>query len=95
MTDVSTLVELLELHVSHRPGAVAFTQWGRTGNTGDLGRTAELTYAALHDHASRVAALVTESTQKHDRVVLVMFDQITFITAFVGTQLAGRVPVPA
>jgi amino acid adenylation domain-containing protein len=90
---VKTLVELVRDRAFARPDDVAFTQWAAPD--GELAPTRHQTFSQLHDRAARVAALVAELTEPADRVVLVVMDQLSFVAAFLGTQLAGRVPVPA
>ncbi len=60
----------------------------------DPARDVTLTYAALCERASAIAARLARETAIGDRVMLVYQDPLDFIPAFFGCCLAGVIPVP-
>lgn len=71
-----------------RPGRVAFRLLSNDG------AAEELTFAALHDRAGRVAAGLAARVRPGGRVLLLFAQGLDFVVAFVACQMAGLVPVP-
>lgn len=84
-----TLVEALEWHVSAHPERCHLRILG------DEGIDAELTYAAMSDRASAVAAgLLDCDVVPGDPVALMLPTGHDYFVSFVGILLAGAIPVP-
>ncbi len=85
---MNTLVELLEQSAQRHPDHLALTM--RAGV-----RTTRYSYAALHERASRYAALLAASgLQKGDRVIAWAPNQPEWVAAMFGVFIAGGVLVP-
>lgn len=87
--DIATLTEVLQWHARHHPQRVHLRFYGDDAAGGIL------SYGALLDGASRVAAgLQALGIGKGDTVVLMLQTGADYFFCFFGTLLAGGVPVP-
>ncbi len=84
-----TIPAILQQRASTTPQRIAFTFLP----DGDLFEE-NLTYAALHQHALAVAALVATTSERGDRVLLLYPQGLSFVGAFFGCLYAGAVAVP-
>lgn len=88
-TTHATILDLLRLHADKRPGQRAFTF---LGNGED--EQAQLSFQALTEAATAVAATLTEAGLKGRCVVLMYPSGLDFVTAFLGCLMAGVIAVP-
>jgi acyl carrier protein len=87
--EAATLAEVLRWHADRAPERVQ--AWLR----GDGGAEQAITYGALWSGASAAAAgLADQGVARGDRVALMLRTEEAFLTTFLGTLLAGAVPVP-
>ncbi|MET0001151.1 MAG: AMP-binding protein [Candidatus Thiodiazotropha lotti] len=85
----STLMEVLSWHLDHQPQRVHILYYGSDENS------VELSYQALWSGAARVASsLWQRSIRPGDRVALMLPTGESYFFSFLGTLLAGAVPVP-
>jgi 1-acyl-sn-glycerol-3-phosphate acyltransferase len=88
-TEAATLVEVLEHHVRTQPDRVHVTL------EDDDGRATPVTYADLHRAALRVARGLRQRGLGPGRSVAIMLPTgLPYLASFMGTLLAGGVPVP-
>jgi len=88
-TFFASLVDLLRYRAAEQPNdrAYAFVS--------DQGREeAELTFAALEQRASAVAARLAHSGEPGERALLLFGPGLDFIVAYFGCLIAGVIPVP-
>lgn len=85
---VETVLERLQLHARARADQVAFRFLGDGENETD-----SLTFAGLSERARRVARNLHAAPG--ERVLLLLPQDLQFVTAFFGCLIAGTVPVPA
>jgi acyl carrier protein len=84
-----TIVEALDWHLQSHPDRVHITL------TSESGVTEDMTYAALHDGASRVAAGLLERNLSPRATVAIMLPTgADYFHSFLGVLLAGGIPVP-
>ncbi len=84
----ATLIEVLDWRAQAQPDATHVTVLGEDGPT-------SLTYAQLRDGARRLASgLQRAGVRAGARVALMLPTSIEYFHAFLGTLLAGAVPVP-
>lgn len=88
-TTAETMPALLAAHRAGRGAKVAFTFLSR----GDHEATT-LTYDQLYQEAAAVASLIRPHCGRGDRALILTADNVHFIRAFLGCQLAGVVAVP-
>lgn len=87
--DATTLVEVLEYHVRHQPDRVHIVLQD------DDDSTMPITYGALHRAAMVVAQTLRERGVGPGRSVAIMLPTgLGYFASFMGTLLAGAVPVP-
>ncbi|MEM9452563.1 MAG: AMP-binding protein [Myxococcota bacterium] len=87
--DATTLVEVLEYHVRHQPDRVHIVLHD------DDDSTMPITYGALHRAAMVVARALRERGVGPGRSVAIMLPTgLGYFASFMGTLLAGAVPVP-
>lgn len=84
------LVSALHAHVAQRPDQVAvrFLADGESD-------AHELTYAALHARARRLAAVLRRHGTAGDRVLLMLPSGLDYVVSFFACQYAGMIAVPA
>ena len=86
---VQTLVDVLDWHARRTPDRVHIFL------REDDGTEAPITYGALRDESRRAAAgLRALGVGAGDRVILMLRTEAAFFPAFMGTLMAGAVPVP-
>jgi len=85
----ATLVDVLDWRAQAQPHAIHVTVLGEDG------ATTSLTYAQLRDGARRLASgLQRVGVRTGARVALMLPTSIDYFHAFLGTLLAGAIPVP-
>ncbi len=87
--DATTLVETLEYHVRHQPERVHIVLQG------DDDRAMPITYRHLHEASTAVARMLRERGLQPGRSVAIMLPTgLAYFASFMGTLMAGGVPVP-
>lgn len=82
-TSPTAIPHLLHTAATHHPDTVAI----------DVAGDRTTTYAELYAAASRVAAMVQESTSESDHIAVLMPNSVAWAEAMYGTALAGRTGV--
>lgn len=89
MTEVSSMVELLELRCRENPSKVLY-EYDRGESLDREGRT----YGDLRAAARKVAASLREVVQPGDRLILMYPPGLEFFEAFFGCMYAGAIAIP-
>ena len=84
-----TLIELSASHATQTPQKTALIMLDERGN-----EASRLTYAELHAKARAIAACLQHRYEPGDRALMLYRAGPEFITAFLGCQYAGLIPVP-
>jgi acyl-CoA synthetase (AMP-forming)/AMP-acid ligase II len=88
-SQLSSLVELLDLRAEERPHAKAFVFVPERGST-----HISVTFAELHQRARSVAARLERHKARGERAVLLFPPGLDFVVAFLGCLAAGVIAVP-
>lgn len=84
---MGTLVDVLATRAAETPELLAYTYLSETG-------AETLTYRELYDRATGLAGTVAATGEPGDRVLVPSAFGPSFVSAFFGCLLAGRIPVP-
>ena len=85
----NSLVDILRERAIHQPYRLAY-RFLRDGEFDEQG----ITYQTLDERARSIAALLQDTTQEGDRVLLLLPASLDFIIAFLGCLYAKVLPIP-